>query len=236
LSSPAYSLPVNSLPCNAARPALHYPQRRQRGTLERYAFDQDYLERLAGGDAEIGRHFAAYFGELLFIKLRSRLRNQQAVADLRQETFVRVFRALGKKDAIRFPERLGSFVNSVCENVLLEFFRSGNATVQMEEHVSEPMDRSSSVESELITEESTQLVQKILAELSEGDRKIIRGVFLEERNKDQLCEELKIDRNCLRVRVHRALARFRSSYRDKEKLARGAAGGCGGPPHGSQIR
>ncbi|MGD0296351.1 MAG: sigma-70 family RNA polymerase sigma factor [Bryobacteraceae bacterium] len=231
MSSPAYSLT-----CNGAHPALHYPERRQRETVERYTFDQDYVERLAGGDAEIGRHFAAYFGELLLIKLRSRLRSQQAVADLRQETFVRVFRALRKKDAIRYPERLGGFVNSVCENVLLEFFRSGKATVQIQEDVSEPVDRSSSVESELITEESAQLVQKILSELSEGDRKIIRGVFLEERNKDQLCEELKIDRNNLRVRVHRALARFRSSYKDKEELARGAAGGSGGPLHGSQIR
>jgi RNA polymerase sigma-70 factor (ECF subfamily) len=185
--------------------------------LERYAFDQDYLERLARGDADTERHFASYFGELLLIKLRARVRNSQLVADLRQETFVRVFHAIRKKGTVIYPERLGSFVNSVCENVLLEFFRSGKGTVQMDEELTEPVDRAGSVESELITEQRSDLVREILAELPEIDRKVLRGVFLEERDKDQLCHELKMDRNYLRVRVHRALARFRSCFEDKER-------------------
>ena len=188
--------------------------------MERYAFDREYLERLARGDAEVERHFASYFGELLLIKLRGRVRFPQVVADLRQETFVRVFQALRKKDAIVYPERLGGFVNSVCENVLLEFFRSGKRTVQLEEDASEPVDRAHSVESELITEERTRLVKQVLSELSEADRKLIRQVFLEERNKDQLCDELKIDRNYLRVRVHRAIERFHLSIQSKGQLPR----------------
>ncbi len=215
-------LAANPIGCEAGGPALNYAERRQRGTLERYVFDRQYLERLAGGDAEVERHFAAYFGELLLVKLRGRLRSPQVVADLRQETFVRVFHALRKKDAIQHPERLGGFVNSVCEHVLLEYFRSGKRTVQMQEDATEPIDRSHSVESELITEERTQLVKRVMSELPEADRKLLREVFLEERNKDQLCEELKIDRNYLRVRVHRAIERFRLSIQSKGKLSRAA--------------
>ncbi len=187
--------------------------------MERYVFDKEYVERLARGDAEVGRHFAAYFGELLLIKLRSRLHSPQLAADLRQETFVRVFKALRKEDAIIYPERLGSFVNSVCENVLLEYFRSKPAA-QIDDDAPEPVDRSITVESELITKERSELVKRILADLPEVDRKLLRAVFLEERDKDQVCAELKIDRNYLRVRVHRALGRFRASFEDKDQLSR----------------
>jgi RNA polymerase sigma-70 factor (ECF subfamily) len=188
--------------------------------VERYAFDQKYVERLAAGDAEVGRHFAEYFGEMLLIKLRGRLKSTQAVADLRQETFVRVFRALRKKDGITYPERLGAFVNSVCENVLLEYFRTGKSTFQIAEDGPEPVDRSGSAESELITGERRRLVEKMLSGLSETDRTVLRGVYLEEKDKDQLCGELKISRNNLRIRVHRALARFRSAFQENEQIAR----------------
>jgi RNA polymerase sigma-70 factor (ECF subfamily) len=219
---------VQSLVCKDGQPALYYPERRQfkpRGTVERYPFDQEYLERLAAGDAEVGRHFATYFGEMLLIKLRGRLKSPQAIADLRQETFVRVIRTLQKKDGITYPERFGGFVNSVCENVLLEFFRSGKSTFQIPEDSPEPVDTSGSAESELITEERKRLVAKLLSQLSEKDRQVLRGVYLDEKDKDQLCEELKISRSNLRIRVHRALARFRSTFQDNEQLSRTASAG-----------
>ena len=217
------SCTVQTLVYKDSQRALYWRERGQRGTygtVERYAFDQEYVERLAGGDAEVGRHFAEYFGEMLLVKLRSRLKSPQAVGDLRQETFVRVFRALRKKDGIVYPERLGAFVNSVCENVLLEFFRSGKSTFQIPEDGPEPADQATSAESDLITGERKRLVEKMLSQLSDTDRKVLRGVYLDERDKDQLCDELKISRNNLRIRVHRALARFRLSFHDNEQLSR----------------
>jgi DNA-directed RNA polymerase specialized sigma24 family protein len=147
------SCTVQTIVYKETQQALYYNERRQRGThgkVERYAFDQQYIERLANGDAEVGRHFADYFGGMLLIKLRCRLKNPQAAEDLRQETFVRVFRAIRKKEGIVYPERFGAFVNSVCENVLLEFFRSGKSTFQIMENSPDPVDQSSSAESDLI--------------------------------------------------------------------------------------
>jgi len=45
-----------------------------------------YLERLQCGDARTEQHFAAYFGELIRLKLRSRLSSKEAIEDVRQET------------------------------------------------------------------------------------------------------------------------------------------------------
>lgn len=184
--------------------------------VQRYAFDQEYLTRLERGEAEVENHFAKYFGELLLIKLRRRLKNPQLAVDLRQETFLRVFNAIRKRQAVLHPERLGSFVNAVCDNVLLEFYRSAKNTDQMDEQAQEVVDRALSIETSLISEERTEAVHKVLNELPQRDCMLLRRLFLEEREKDQLCRELNIDRNHLRVRVHRALARFRACLETAE--------------------
>ena len=83
-------------------------------------FDDSYLERLRAGDFRTQEHFVAYFSELIQIKLRSRLQSPQDIEDVRQETFVRVLTALRNEGGIRQADRLGPYVNSTCNNVLLK--------------------------------------------------------------------------------------------------------------------
>ncbi len=94
--------------------------------MQFHEFDQFYVERLCAGDFRTEQHFVGYFSELIQLKLRSRVRSPQAMEDLRQETFARVFSALRSEQGVRQPERLGAFVNSVCNNVLLEHYRSAS--------------------------------------------------------------------------------------------------------------
>jgi DNA-directed RNA polymerase specialized sigma24 family protein len=46
-------------------------------------------------------------------------------------------------------------------------------------------------------------------------------VFLQEQNKDEICRELSMNRDYLRVRVHRAIARFRSAFEKKNNKVAG---------------
>src|SRR5271165_7280009 len=92
--------------------------------LEFFAFDASYVEKLRAGDAHIEGHFVNYFSELIRLKLRSRLNSKEAIEDVRQETFMRVFSLLRAEKGLREANRLGAFVNSVCNNVLLEHYRS----------------------------------------------------------------------------------------------------------------
>src|SRR5262245_8229184 len=64
--------------------------------VQRQTFDSEYIRRLTQSDPETERDFAEYFGELLALKLRSRLRSPDAISDVIQETFLRVYRALRK--------------------------------------------------------------------------------------------------------------------------------------------
>src|SRR5579863_9635646 len=77
---------------------------RARGGLKRGSFDSEYVRLLKDGDPETERHFASYFGELLLIKLRSRLLPRQVIEDLRQETFVRVLTVLKSQSGLQSPE------------------------------------------------------------------------------------------------------------------------------------
>src|SRR5262245_4174119 len=99
----------------------------------RFEFDRAYLDRLAAGDPDTERHFTRYFGDLLSIKLRSRLRSPAQVEDARQETFLRVMKALRQPGGIQSPGGFGAFVNTVCNNVLFEMYRAHTRTTPLED-------------------------------------------------------------------------------------------------------
>jgi len=85
-------------------------------------FDGEYSERLISEDPEIKGHFTHYFGDLLSLKLRSKLRSAALIEDAIQETFVRVLTTLKKRRGLTTPESLGAYVNSVANNVLFELY------------------------------------------------------------------------------------------------------------------
>jgi len=178
--------------------------------MEFASFDSDYVQRLAAGDAQVERHFTSYFGDLLAIKLRNRLRSRQMVDDVRQETFLRVIQTIRKDRGLQHPERLGAFVNSVCNNVLLETFRSLGKHSQAPEEHPEQADPAVDLDRDLVSSERKQAVERVLKELPSKDRDILRSIFLEERDKDEICKELAVSGEYLRVLLHRAKARFRT--------------------------
>jgi RNA polymerase sigma-70 factor, ECF subfamily len=183
--------------------------------LERYEFDRGYIERLVAADAETERHFTRYFGDLLTLKLRARLRSAAQVDDAKQETFVRVLATLKKKGGIASPEALGAFVNSVCNNVLLEGYRSGSRVTALDEEYDGPDERVPGAESTLLASEERAKVREALAGLPAKDRELLRLLFFEERDKDAVCEALNVDRNYLRVLLHRAKGHFRDRWSEE---------------------
>lgn len=181
--------------------------------MEFYNFDASYLERLCSGDFRTQEHFVSYFSELIQLKLRSRVQCPQAVEDLRQETFARVFAVLRGPTGIRQPDRLGAFVNSTCNNVLLEYYRSSSRDTPMEdEDDTKIADTAMDVVSVIEHKQMEQKVREILEELPERDRRVLKEIFIEERDKDDVCKDFGVDRNYLRVLLHRAKQSFRATY------------------------
>ena len=196
--------------------------------MEFFNFDKAYVDRLRDGDPSTEQHFVAYFEQLLRIKLRYRRLTSDIVEDLRQETFIRVIANLRKDGGVRQPERFGAFVNSICNNALQEHYRSfakntKNQTLE-EVHMEIP-DKVLDLEGMLVTKQSAEQVRRILAGMPKRDRDLLRAIFLEEKDKDAVCIEMCVDREYLRVLIHRAKDKFKALYEKGQMgIARRATG------------
>jgi RNA polymerase sigma-70 factor, ECF subfamily len=187
-----------------------------RKPMSKEAFDQDYIDALVQGRADIQDHFTAYFGDLLFIKVRSRVRSAQLREDIVQETFLRSISFL-KRGHLDHPERLGAFMCRVCDNITKESFRKLGRDSVMPEGQSDPPDESADSEERLVTDQRKRQVRKLLEEMPERDQRLLRAIFIDDRDKDEVCREFQVDRNYLRVLLHRAKGKFR------EGMERGGA-------------
>jgi len=173
-------------------------------------FDEQFLRALASRDADAENFLVEHFSRPVRLKLRARLRSPELVQDACQETFLRVFRYFSSGKTLDNPASLPGFIHSVCHNISLEFLRSHMRHNQIPENAPEVEDPGQGPETIAVTEERRNLVGKVLSEMPEKDRQLIRRVCLDEEDKDAVCREFQVDRNYLRVLLHRARNRFRA--------------------------
>jgi RNA polymerase sigma-70 factor, ECF subfamily len=183
--------------------------------MDFFPFDDDYVRRLREGDRWTEEHFRSYFEQLLLIKLRRRLPSLEAIHDVRQEVFVRVFKTLRVSDGgIRDGRKLGAYVNTVCNNVVLELYRQTNRTEPLlDAHLDLPT--SEDVADALVDSEERERVRRVVDQLPPRDRDILKALFFDERSNDDVCAEFGVDRNYLRVLLYRAKEKFRGAWGNK---------------------
>ena len=174
-------------------------------------FDADYVERLRSGDSQTQQHFVDYFGALIRLKLGRRLRSPSTIEDLRQETIARVWAALRDRRRLLRPEKLGAFVNSVCNNVLFEHYRKASREIAMGDEVAiNTPDLAKDAADVIADMQMQEAVRETLNRLSERDRFLLEALFLNERDKDDVCQEMRVNREYLRVLLFRAKRSFRA--------------------------
>lgn len=184
--------------------------------MDFFAFDRTYVEKLRNGDPATEHHFFVYFEKLLRIKLRARAISSDKVEDIKQDTFIRVIAAVRKEGGVRQPERFGAFVNSICNNVLLEYYRTLGKNQQMDETHQEIPDLVLDLEGMMVSKQCCEQVRKVLSGLPARDRDLLRAVFLEEKDKDAVCRDIGVDRDYLRVLLHRAKDKFKAVYEKQQ--------------------
>lgn len=178
--------------------------------VELFSFDAEYLRRLRADDPVIEDHFTKYFAELLTIKLRARKISRGDLLEITQETLFRVWKAVRSGNGIQSPERLGSYVNSVCNNILHEWYRVKLRTDQLPEDWDQPMPID--VEELLVSAEDRARVRETLEWLEPKDAELLRDIYIKERPKAEVCAERKVTGTYLRVLLHRAREKFRRAF------------------------
>jgi RNA polymerase sigma factor (sigma-70 family) len=95
--------------------------------------------------------------------------------------------------------------------VLLEHYRSGSKNVPLESDHLELPDKVLNLETLAISEETQRMVRSVLSQLPRRDQAILRSVFLEEMDKDDVCQRFGVGRDYLRVLLYRAKEKFRAA-------------------------
>jgi RNA polymerase sigma-70 factor (ECF subfamily) len=191
------------------------------GTL----FDAAYLQALTDRQEDVEQHLVSHFSRAIRGKLHTQLRSPELAQDACQETFLRVFNYFRSGKTLDNPASLPGFIHKVCHNIGLEFLRSYTRHPQLAEDAAEPVDTAPDPEGRVVTEERKRIVRRILQDLPEKDRDLLRRVFLEEEDKDLVCRELGVDRGYLRVLLYRARLRMKTAWLqlDPGRAAHGAS-------------
>jgi RNA polymerase sigma-70 factor (ECF subfamily) len=155
--------------------------------------------------------------EASLIRLRLKLRykvlyhvghNCADVDDLVQESLTRFLRAQ-QRQLIRNTEEFGAFLNGVCRNVILEYRRKVRREPMLDPDLPLP-DAGVRPEADIL--EMRQGIDIGLAELAERDRTILRCLYLEGRDKEDICKDWNMSDAQFRVVLFRAKERFRRVY------------------------
>ncbi len=180
--------------------------------LDFQIFDAEYVARLIAGDPETEARFSVYFERFLSLKLRARRLSAGMSEDVRQETLYRVLKTLRQGKGIQDPKKLGAFVNAVCNNVLLEFLHQTARDAPGGDALPEQEDEALGADQTLISAERKKAVAAILNSLPPQDREILRLVFFEETDREEICRRMGKDPGYIRVLLHRAKARFETAF------------------------
>lgn len=196
------------------KPRLSEMQAQPTRTLQQkfVGFDRAYVERLRNGDPATEHHFFVYFEKFLNLKLRARAVPSDRMKDLQQEMLIRVITALRRGGEVREPERFGVFVDSVCNQVLLEHNRAVAKNHTPEQARVEISDRVLDLEAARFGKQSAKHPRQILNAMPPRGRGVLRAIALEERDKGSVCQKFGVDRAYLRVLLDRAKDKFRSLY------------------------
>jgi hypothetical protein len=73
-------------------------------------------------------------------------------------------------------------------------------------------------ERKIVSRATAERVRLILDELPKRDRDALRSIFFDEKEKDAICQEFGIERDYLRVLIHRTKRKFRELYEKSESL------------------
>lgn len=188
------------------------------GASETYAECAELVERIRSGATNGMVELYHLFSKGIRFYLCRQL-GPQELDDKVHDTFLVVVQAI-RKGELREPERLMGFVRTIVRRQVAAHIdrvvhvrreqMDLDATVRIADPHGNPEDRA-------IFQERADLIQRVLAELSERDREILTRFYLQEEDQSQICLEMALTETQFRLLKSRAKARF--GELGKKKLA-----------------
>jgi len=156
--------------------------------------------------------------ETLRPKVRFRVAHEVGFAcadldDIVQDALQRFLVAL-REEKVRDAAAVGSYLNTICRNIIYEYRRRLFRGEAMPEPIQEPADSRLSGAEQF---EMRDAISLGLAQLSSRDREVLRAYYIEERSRQEILEDFGLSYEQFRVVLCRAKERFRAIYTGQVK-------------------
>jgi RNA polymerase sigma-70 factor, ECF subfamily len=172
------------------------------------------VSRLAQGDPAAESLLVEYFGPRLRAMMMARTRDPELARDLAQDALIALLQAL-RQGQLRDHERLPAFAHGIARNIVNNFFRTRQREPQSQPLVDDLAVFSTSEDPE--EQERLTLVRKGLADLSPGDREILKMTLADGLKPGEIADRLGLTAEVVRARKSRAQKRIVAAI---EKLSR----------------
>jgi RNA polymerase sigma-70 factor (ECF subfamily) len=169
------------------------------------------VARTLDGDPEAETDIVRRYQRGLRFLLRRKTRDPDLADDLLQETWVTAFAKL-RSDGIDDPRKLAGYLAGIAKNLALGDQRKTQRrqTSPNTDYLDRVADDAPGVCDELSRAQVCTYVRKLLNELTvERDREILLRFYVQEEEKDRICDDLEIDSTHFNRVLFRAKQRFR---------------------------
>jgi RNA polymerase sigma-70 factor (ECF subfamily) len=172
----------------------------------------DLVARIGSGARDAEETMVRRYGAGLLYLLKRRTRDPDLAADLRQDTFRVAIEKL-RVTPLDEPERLAAYLRGVALNLWIAHQRKNTrrATTPDSEAVEEAADPDASGPFDNVSREQVRAaVVGLLAELgTPRDREILKRLYIDDQDKEVICEALGVDSTHFNRVLFRAKQRFR---------------------------
>lgn len=177
----------------------------------------ELVARILAGEKAAESELIERYRRGVSIILHRATRDHSLSEDLSQDTFQLTLEKI-RGGEVREPEKLSGFICSVARNLATDHYRRARRSEQVDdpEAVELIAATAPSQLDRVLQAETSKRVRQLLSELSDRDCEILRRFYIEEEDKDQICEDLKLSSLHFNRVLHRARERYRELHRRLE--------------------
>lgn len=167
----------------------------------------DLVRRILSGDRTAEAELVEQYGAPVAVIIRKSMRDAANREDVYQEVFQIAIQKIRGGD-LRQPESLPGFIRSLTRNLITQSYRRAN--LQAMPASAEPASPPGQLQG-LLAKERESIARRILGELaSSRDREVLYRYYLQDQDKQQLCDDLGLKT----LHLNQVLCRARDRYRE----------------------
>lgn len=174
------------------------------------------VEKIRAGEPGAEEELVIRYTRGVMFLLRQRCGNAMLAEDLHQETFRIVIERLRRQE-LENPDRIAPYIRKVAVNLLIGEIRKSQRrnTYSDSDAIALAVDETPDIHQQMDTEQSRLLVHRLLLEMRvKRDREILRRFYVEEDEKQEICQDLQLSSSHFDRVLYRAKKRFRQLWEE----------------------